>query len=720
MTNTILTWTAPLVAMAALVGLWRSTNRSSRHAWRSLALVTALASASIMVLIALPGEAVLTYLLRGNSSATALMFGAGLWLAMSALMIDEYRDKRLVKRDVSDQTLWHEITHELTSDDSLDTMLLNIAGAFRRDADGACAHVFKISHSRRTAYRTGTVFSGHGFPGDHRYEHGTLLAELAWWAALERESAMVDGAGGTPILTLPISDGQTTFAIIMIENPAHAPHADWQPMAALIARTISDWSQLADYRDSGIIAQRMTAMLPTLMSGHRIEDALAVIDAALVGVVDYNYLSISSLGTSRAHEDRATTLSGSQRVIESRHRWPVIGATLQRVLSTGRAIITPDLDMAGDDDESDNTPWERRVGMRARLIAPVFDGRNVIGSITLAHRRYGRYSEHDTALIATVAAFLAPWMLQLDSTHRANRTDRALSFLRKLEGSVFATVDDKSLVDDASTILDATGMRVYRIDDDSESLVEVASAGRLPSGDSPRQVPLSSLPWHRLALASRRTMSIDQGDPESVMGGAEAALAMDPKMKTGCLVPIIGDGRSMGVIDVVERRHPDRNVLDNHSKLVVENLASTLGQRWSGSSAKSEVPINSGVLTDRLKGWSRQVVNPLTSIIGSVELIRHKGQNMSAEMIKYLGTIERSATRIHESLAGILTEAATADGEAPLSRWTSTRSTERARTELPEFARPASLAEAAMRQTEGAFGDSGPGMTIHNHSNIVG
>jgi len=705
MTNTILTWTAPVVAMAALVGLWRNRNHTSRRAWRSLALVTALCSAAVMVLIALPGETVLTFLLGSNSTMTALVFGSGLWLSMSALMADEYREKRFVKRDGSNNSLWKDITRELTSQDSLDTMLLNIAGAFRRDVDGACAHVFKISKSRNAAYRAGTVYGDHPLTSDHGSVHGQLLAELAWWGAQERESAMVDGAGGTPILTLPLCDDHSTYAIIMIENPERAPHADWQPMAAMVAQTISNWSELTEFSDSGKIAQRMTAAMPRLLEVRRIEGALRLIDATLQGVVDYDYLSIASLGTSRAHEDRATMLAGSERVIENRHGWPVSGESLQRVLATGRAVITPDLDMSVDDDETDTTPWERRLGMRSRLIVPVLHGAKVIGSITLAHRRYARFSETEMRQVATIAAFLAPWMQQLDSSRRAIRTDRALTFLRKLESSIFATLDDKAIVNDASTVLNATGLRIYKLDEESQTLVEVASSGRLPSREeSPRKLPLSYLPWHRLALDSRRTQTIDQHDPESVMGGAEAALAMDTNMKTGCVVPIIGAGRPLGVIDVVEQRHPDRNVIDNGSKLILETLASMLAQRWTESNSVSSTPDGTVVLTERLKGWSRQVVNPLTSIIGSVELIRHKEPLMSAEVSKYLGTIERSATRIHESLQTIMTEAAESAGESSIpaghDRWTWSRVAERGQVNEPEFARPASLSEAVQMQVD--------------------
>lgn len=726
MMGTILAWTAPLAATAALVGLWRSTSVAGRQMWRSIAIVTALGATTLMALIALPDGAEVGSLLTVTGSSAALFYGVGLWLAMSALLVDEYRHALHAPRAARRRgttTLWHDVTRELTAHDSLDTMLLNIAGAFRRDVDGACAHVYKVSMSRRAAYRTGTVFSGRPLTGDHGTEHGGLLAELAWWGAQEHESAIVDGAGGTPILTLPLRDDDTTYAIIMIENPVHAASADWQPLAAMVGRAISDWCQLAQYQGSGIVSKRVAMYMPQLLQDQSIEAALTVIDRVLKGVVEYDYISISSLGASRVHEDRATMLAGSQRVIESRHRWPLAGATLHRVISTGRAVITPDLDMSGDDDETDNVPWERRLGMRSRMVAPICDGQRVIGSITLAHRRFARYSETEVELAGILAAFITPWMHQIESSRMAGRTDRALTFLRKLETSIFASRDEKSIVQDASTVVDATGLRVYRLDDDAQSLVEVASSGRLPNGDSPRQIPLAQLPWHRWALDSRRTLSVDQGDPESVMSGEEAAIAMDKRMKTGCLVPIIADGRPLGVIDVVEQRHPDRNTLDSGSKLILETLASMLAQRWVESESSSVTAADSTRMSERLKGWSRQVVNPLTSIIGSVELIRYKSCTLAPDAVKYLATIERSATRIHESLLAIIAEASSGNGDSELmstrGRWTYSRASEQTDLSSPDFARPASLAEAAMRRAGTIVAGSAASATLSEQTNFM-
>ena len=69
-------------------------------------------------------------------------------------------------------------------------------------------------------------------------EQGHLLTELAWWSAQEDQPAIVNGADGTPILTLPLRDEGTIYAIILIQNPQRAMPADWLFAAAMVARAI--------------------------------------------------------------------------------------------------------------------------------------------------------------------------------------------------------------------------------------------------------------------------------------------------------------------------------------------------------------------------------------------------------------------------------------------------------------------------------------------------
>ncbi|HWO57660.1 MAG TPA: GAF domain-containing protein [bacterium] len=644
MMDTILAWTAPAAALAALAGLWRKGGGQNRR---------------------------------------------------------------------NGHRLWNDLAHELTADSSLDAMLLHLAGVFRRDVDADCAYVYKISLRRRQVRRLGVAGVDAAALTAPAPEHTGLMAELAWWASQSEPLALVHGAGDTPLVTLPLRDGDHVYGILLVQNPRRPAPSDWIAAAALVARHLSQWCEVIEHGDRGILAARLADAMPQLLPARRLEAAPSVIDQALKGIIAYDYLSISSLGDSRAHEDRVSMLADSQRVTESRHGWPVTGAALRRVLDTGRAVITPDLDMADDEGNDDDTqpwPWERRLGMRSRLIVPVRDGRRVTGTLTLAHRQPGQFDETAVGLLETVAAHLAPWFCLLNETRRRQRQEQLLAFLGHAGSD--AADDDASLINAAAGMVDATGIRVYRLDDRMQSLSEVGASGRIADPDRPRQVPLAQLPWHRWALESRRTLTVNQGDPEAVMDDSEAALAMDRRMKTGCLVPIHRNGMPLGVIDVIERRHPDRAHLDAGSRMVLGKLADALCRKWSLDRGESGAATPADALSERLKAWSREVVNPLTTIIGSAELIRLKQADVSPEVSRYLGSIERSATRIHTTLMEILQEAAIRAGDEgaliPRERWSWTRPAESAPASETDFVRPASLADAARRHATAAAGRKAP------------
>jgi GAF domain-containing protein len=648
------------------------------------------------------GGGMMDTILAGTAAAAALAALAGLWRMSGG------QSRRHGHR------LWNDLARELTADSSLDAMLLHVAGVFRRDVDADCAYVYKISLRRRQARRLGVA----GVDADALVppapEHVGLMAELAWWASQSEPLALVHGAGDTPLVTLPLRDGDHVYGILLVQNPRRPAPSEWIAAAALVARHLSQWCEVIEHRDRGILAARLAGAMPQLLPARRLEAAPSVIDQALKGILAYDYLCISSLGDSRAHEDRVTMLADSQRVTESRHGWPVAGATLRRVLDTGRAVITPDLDMAdgeGDDDDTRQWPWERRLGMRSRLIVPVRDGRRVIGTLTLAHRQPGQFDETAVDLLETAAAHLAPWLCLLTETRRRQRQDNLLTFLGSAD-SVPAIDDDASLINAAAGMVDATGIRVYRLDDRMQSLSEVGASGRIADPDRPRRVPLAQLPWHRWALESGRTLLVNQGDPESIMDDSEATLAMDRRMKTGCLVPIHRNGMPLGVIDVIEQRHPDRAHLDAGSRMVLGKLADALCRKWSLDRGQSQQTAPADALSERLKGWSRQVVNPLTTIIGSVELIRLKQAVVSPEVSRYLGSIERSATRIHTTLMEILQEAAIRSGDEgaliPRERWSWTRPAESAPAADTDFVRPASLADAARRHAAAVAGPNAP------------
>jgi hypothetical protein len=170
-------------------------------------------------------------------------------------------------------------------------------------------------------------------------------------------------------------------------------------------------------------------------------------------------------------------------------------------------------------------------------------------------------------------------------------------------------------------------------------------------------------------------------------------------MKTAQLIPVVAGQHALGVIDVIEERHPDRARLAPAHKLLLATLAGIFAARWTTQKAAGALGDDATPITSQFKMWSRNVVNPLTTIIGSVELIRYKQNGLGADAKKYLATIERSAARIHETLFSMI-ETLEAGGQQPEPvssprRWTWTRPGGEINSSA-DFARPMSVTQETM------------------------
>jgi hypothetical protein len=182
------------------------------------------------------------------------------------------------------------------------------------------------------------------------------------------------------------------------------------------------------------------------------------------------------------------------------------------------------------------------------------------------------------------------------------------------------------------------------------------------------------------------------------MDQGEVSLAFTPEMKTASIVPIMRDGVHLGFLDIMETRDPDRKTLDASDRFIVRVVAEHIARLWAPDAGGWRARTNSdeAALTTTLREFHRDIVNPITSIIGSVELIRHKQPELNAASRKYLSTIEGSASRIQESTARFYGNLNPRDRRETGAHLVyrdalSLVRTEHLRPSLASFARPASM-----------------------------
>jgi GAF domain-containing protein len=350
-----------------------------------------------------------------------------------------------------------------------------------------------------------------------------------------------------------------------------------------------------------------------------------------------------------------------QKILEQRRRWPVWESTTHKILERTSPLITPDLSSMADDDPSGADSIEQRLGLRSRIVVPIrIRDKNVrlVGSLTLAHRETVHYGEDEARPLEFIATLIGTWLGQLEARRTADEFVESAKVTSQLETDPASWRSEEELLTTILPAIGSTGLRLYRITEDGDGVRLVASAGHWRNNGSDQDdklwpVSLSDLPWHRWALSDGAPLQVNQSDPEALMGDRELHAAMTANMKTGWIVPVRSGDRTYGFLDAMEARNPDRQTIREPQQLILHATAAAIARRWAANSVPSKPQVSDG-WRKQLRALNGTVVNPITGIIGAVELIRHKQTELTGETIKYLNLIEHSATRIHETLLGAL------------------------------------------------------------------
>jgi len=178
------------------------------------------------------------------------------------------------------------------------------------------------------------------------------------------------------------------------------------------------------------------------------------------------------------------------------------------------------------------------------------------------------------------------------------------------------------------------------------------------------KISLEDLPWHRLTLEAKRPMLVNQDDPESLMPDEEARLILDERIRSALLVPLLINGEAIGVISLGEMRNWERQPLTEEEMAFIKHMTNQV----SLALKKGLLLRSNERMREKLKEWeekknkveagtdfsssfstlSYEVSNPLTSILGSAELLRLREPNLSPENFKYIQNIQKGADRIQK------------------------------------------------------------------------
>jgi transcriptional regulator with GAF, ATPase, and Fis domain len=598
------------------------------------------------------------------------------------------RGEASIDTDDAMRSLWIAASRAVVDSPSLDAMLMAAGSAMRRATQSRAAVVFKLARNGHDTVLVGAAcrdFVSKDTIRDHQH-----LDSLARRSIADPRVAVYRRGGADPSAAhadswglVPLQCNATVYGAVLLQQPTvsimdAANARALTGVGQLIGRAVADWVNTTISATAQRLIGRLPRLLAELTAEKTFERSLPSVARALDGLVEADFLSISWLDRTRYHEDRASMVVGDQKILDQRRKWPIWQGTTHKILDMPRPLVTPDLSALSNEDEGDVPSLEQRLGYRSRIVVPIrIAGSNgkgeerLIGALTLAHNQVARYGEDEARPLRLIASILGSWLSKLEAQRANEEAAAAMDMVAELEQETVRYRSEEELLRDVLPAVGTTGLRVYRLTEDGEHLESVASAGwrdtDTPEGDAPKQrLPLADMPWHRWVLAESQPRCVDQSDPESLMGTDEVRSAMIPGLKTAWIIPIRVNGRTMGVLDAMEARHPDRQVTGPYQRSILMTAARMIASHWSEAADERSARTTNAACRRQLKALNGTIVNPITGIIGSVELIRHKQSGLTPESVKYLNLIEHSATRIHEALLGTLDDIQDDGSEHPL------------------------------------------------------
>lgn len=249
-------------------------------------------------------------------------------------------------------------------------------------------------------------------------------------------------------------------------------------------------------------------------------------------------------------------------------------------------------------------------------------------------------------------------------------------FLSFVENSRFllGIKDERALLEQAGFVLNqelpVTFSRFWKVEGNTLETTSFSALRSIARELSPEgRVRLEELPWHRMALDEHRMVIFNEEDPEASMSRSEKEKTLAEGVQSAILIPMEMEGEQLGLVSLGEMRSWTRRAFTPQDLAFAKGISnqvalglSHLGKkekerRVTGQLRSIEKRISSSSRTsEALELFSNldyRINNPLTAIIGAAELIRLKSENVTPDVSRYLGIIEKQAGRIGDTVRKI-------------------------------------------------------------------
>lgn len=652
-----------VLILLAMLRFGKRAFRSEKYAYKNIiiglsfltgfSLIQLAGSQGVLAGAPFLGEAAGRKVVEAILIAAGLIFllsGVSAWLPGIMRRRDE--EKRLNKR----YFCLKMISQSLDREKKLDSVYAQITDCLTNYLGFERCVVYKYSTQGRMLHAPGG--------GNHRIAvDDSLLEKLRLRRPLQNvEGVFTDENGRKPDLILPIGHGEQLYgAIFMWTGELSSRDDDMTDLMSTLGDLIGrhtharvERTRKEFYHSQQTIYEQVNGVCSQASS---MGDLMSPLYQLIKDSVGAEFMSVATLDSSGENMVRYTIGSTGRMLLEKGVSRRTHGTDVHAVYECRTSIHEPVV--RSNDRSGERDGLFLSCGMRSKLVCPVMARRQVVAVLTLGHTSPGHFTRFHLRRIEGLAGLLAG-VVQRDQLSRSVETKEDLLLrLQLIQNQLMGGESIETFFDQACDILTqrlkCTVARVSLLDRNRTMLMSRACRTIRPIVDDLREketMPLTLLPWHRMAVDAKKLMLINQEDPESQMPPQESSSALIPDIKSAMLVPIEVDDSVRGLLSIGEARNWNRRSFGATDLIFAKDIAAKCSLALRVKKMEYDIEQGREQVSHLLSGVDRpwgeirmKIKSPLSSIIGAAELLRAKGPRDELSM-KYHDLILKSADRI--------------------------------------------------------------------------
>lgn len=302
-------------------------------------------------------------------------------------------------------------------------------------------------------------------------------------------------------------------------------------------------------------------------------------------------------------------------------------------------------------------------GMKSLVAFRLGHGDKAVGAVVFASKAADHFSAQKIELIKGVLPLLNQLVSDEIHRHYISVVERRIGLLNSFLADCGRLVRLRDLFEQAALFLSREiRTSVVRISTyeygnvflKSRALVHLRPIEGITPADG--HMILSLMPYHTLVRETGRLMMINQDHTDKKITEAEAKQICGSNLKSALLIPVTVNRQVLAVISFAEMRRWERYQYNQDDVLFACSVASglslaiqlALGKRTKTRPRLKEDGLGSVKLHD--PALKSSIKSSLSSILGSVEIIKAHQPDTNTSLNRYLSIIDRSAHRINNVL----------------------------------------------------------------------